>query len=248
MHVYLHPSFSVLDHVTIFVAYDGKWEYDGKDWFFKNCKSLIMVVPKRITLSEITHILNKQFEVNKELHHLKLEVHYKTGSIWFPITEIRNNQDLSVFISEASKAKLPLCVTRLDDADAKVVGERRKDDVTLFVAYNGKWEYDGKEWFFKNSKSLVLVVPKYITLPQITDILNKQLEVDKKLYHLKLEVHYRTGSHWFPVTQIQNNQDLSVFISETSKAKLPLCVTRLDNVYAHVGEKRKATQLIRSKY
>ncbi|GKG48354.1 hypothetical protein Tco_0510239, partial [Tanacetum coccineum] len=38
-------------------------------------------------------------------------------------------------------------------------------------------------------------------------------------------VHYRTGSPWFPVTEIENDKDLSVFISETSKTKLPLCVT-----------------------
>ena len=121
MHVYLHPSFSVVDHVTVFVAYNGKWEYDRKEWFFKNSKSSIMVVPKHITLSEITDILYKQLKVDKKLYRLKLEVHYRTGSPWFPVTEIQNNQDLSVFISVTSKTKLPLCVTQLYDEFANVV-------------------------------------------------------------------------------------------------------------------------------
>ncbi|GJW57405.1 hypothetical protein Tco_0104136 [Tanacetum coccineum] len=352
MHVYLHLSFSVLDHVTLFVAYDGEWEYDGKEWFFKNSESSIVVVPKRITLSEISDILYKQFKVNKELYHFKLEVHYRTGSPWFPVTKIQNNKDLSVFISETSKTRLPLCVTRLKkdetdvgeesrkdyvtvcvayngewdhygkegffensksstifvpkhitlleikdilhehldvdkklyylvlgavdgptsegfsafwydgqlsklisetsktklplcvkraldrDAYKEVAGERRKDYVTVFVAYNGKWEYDGKEQFYKDSRGSQLVVSEHIKLSEITDILNEVFHVDKKLDRLILEVHYRTGSPWYPVTRIYNDLDLSVFISETSKTKVPLCVTRL-TVGIQVAEDRQ---------
>nr|GEY30483.1 ankyrin repeat family protein [Tanacetum cinerariifolium] len=35
---------------------------------------------------------------------------------------------------------------------SNIKNEIKEDHVTLFVAYDGKWEYDGKEWFFKNSK------------------------------------------------------------------------------------------------
>nr|GEY50605.1 ankyrin repeat family protein [Tanacetum cinerariifolium] len=104
----------------------------------------------------------------------------------------------------------------------------QKHHVTLFVAYDGKWEYDDKEWFFKNSEGSMLVVPKHITLSEITDILYAKFDVDKFLYHLMLEVHW-IGSPWYPSIKIQNDKDLSVFISETSKTKLPLCVTRLEN-------------------
>ncbi|GJR45346.1 ankyrin repeat family protein [Tanacetum coccineum] len=339
------------DDVTVFVAYDGKWEYDNKEWFFENSESSIMDVPKRITLSKITDILNKQFDVNKELFRLKLEVHYRTGSPWFPVTEIQNDKGLSVFISETSKTRLPLCVSRslawdvrerrkdyatvfvaynghwefdckkwaiyknfksstifvpkhitlLEindilyehlDVDKKsyrlkleidhesesywhgaeiqsdfdlssfisktsetkfllcvtqnvaissdVAGERRKDRVTIFVAYNGHWEYDGKEWLFENSKSSIMVVSKRITLSEITNLLKEQLSHNKMFGRLILEVHYRTGSPWYPVTEIQNNEDLSVFISETSKTKLPLCVTRVvDRAAFAEQEKRK---------
>ncbi|GJT34828.1 ankyrin repeat family protein [Tanacetum coccineum] len=343
------------DDVTLFVAYDGEWEYDSKEWSFENSKSSIMVVPKRITLSEITGILNKQFKVNAELYELKLEVHYRTtGSPWFPVTEIQNNKDLSVFISETSKTRLPLCVSRSLDwyaysygkrskdrvtvfvayneeweeyhvrelffensksstifvpkhitlseitdiiyehlyVDKKLdrlkltaargdiscrwfdkiendhdlsmfisetsktklplcvsrllawpheyhVGERKKDPVTVFVAYNGKWEYDGKEWFFKDSRGSQLVVSKHIKLSEITHILSNEFVVLTQFYRLKLEVHYRTGSPWFPVTEIRNDQDLSVFISETSKTKLPLCVTLLKNYVPDVDEEKR---------
>ncbi|PWA71150.1 ankyrin repeat family protein [Artemisia annua] len=113
-----------------------------------------------------------------------------------------------------------------------------EDHAIVFVAYNGKWEYDGKEWFFKNSRSSIMVVPKHVTLSEITGILYKQLKVNKKLYRLKLEVHYRTGSPWFPVTEIQNNQDLLVFISVTSKTKLPLCVTQIYDEFTNVVQDR----------
>ncbi|PWA81682.1 ankyrin repeat family protein [Artemisia annua] len=113
-----------------------------------------------------------------------------------------------------------------------------EDHAIVFVAYNGKWEYDDKEWFFKNSRSSIMVVPKHVTLTEITGILYKQLKVNKKLYRLKLEVHYRTGSPWFPVTEIQNNQDLSVFISVTSKTKLPLCVTQIYDEFTNVVQDR----------
>nr|GEY39000.1 ankyrin repeat family protein [Tanacetum cinerariifolium] len=73
----------------------------------------------------------------------------------------------------------------------------------------------------------MLVVPKHITLSDMIDILYEEFHVDKLLYRLMLEVHYRTESPWFPVIEIQNDNDLSVFISETSKTKLPLCVSRL---------------------
>ncbi|GKA38174.1 hypothetical protein Tco_0730725, partial [Tanacetum coccineum] len=102
----------------------------------------------------------------------------------------------------------------------------QEDDVTLFVAYDGKWEYDSKEWFFESSKCSVMVIPKHITLSEITDTLIKQFNVNKELYRLKLNVHYIPGSPWFHVTEIQNVKDLSVFISETSKTRLPLCVSR----------------------
>nr|GEY08595.1 ankyrin repeat family protein [Tanacetum cinerariifolium] len=230
------------DDVTLFVAYDGKWEYDNKEWFFENSKSSTIDIPKRITLSEITDILNKQFKVNKELYHLKLEVHYRTGSPWFPVTEIQNDKDLSVFISETSKTRLPLCVSRslvwYAQAD-KVDEERRKDYATVFVEYNGKWYYDGKEWFFKNSKSSTIFVPKRITLSEITNILYEHLEVDKKLYRFDLKVQHGTE---YP-SQIKNNQDLSAFISKTSETKLSLFVTRIYDYQMSsdvAGEKRKA--------
>ncbi|PWA65999.1 ankyrin repeat-containing domain, PGG domain, Gag-polypeptide of LTR copia-type [Artemisia annua] len=224
------------DHVTVFVAYNGNWEYDRKEWFFENSKSSIMVVPKRITLLEITDILHKQLKVNKEGYRLKLEVHYRTGSPWFPVTEIQNDQDLLVFISETSKTRLPLCVTRIHDDEissdddkisARIDEERQKDHVRLLVAYNGKWRWDGKKWLFENSKGSIMVVSKYVTMSQITGRLYRKYFVDQSSYYLKLEVHYRGGSPWFPVTEIQNNQDLSVFISESWKTKLPLCVTRV---------------------
>ncbi|PWA38119.1 hypothetical protein CTI12_AA585010 [Artemisia annua] len=112
------------------------------------------------------------------------------------------------------------------------------DHVTIFVAYNGKWEYYRKEWFFVDFKSSIMVVPKHVTLSEITDILHKQFEADKEFCSLKLEVNYRTGSPWFPVTEIQNDQDLWVFISETLKTKLPLCVTRVYK-FANVEEERR---------
>ncbi|PWA53839.1 ankyrin repeat-containing domain, PGG domain, Gag-polypeptide of LTR copia-type [Artemisia annua] len=118
-----------------------------------------------------------------------------------------------------------------------------EDDVAVFVAYNGKWEYEDKEWFFKNSRSSMIVVSKHITLSEITDNLIKQFKVDKEFYRLKLEVHYRTGSPWFPVIEIQNNQDLSVFISETSKTKLPLCVTRLDNKFENAVQYKDSSDV-----
>lgn len=130
MHVYLHPLFSVVDHVTVFVAYNGKWEYDRKKWFFENSKSSIMVVPKHITFSEITDILHQQLKVNKRFYRLKLEVNYRTGSSpWFPVIEVKNNQDLSVFISETAKTRLPLCVTRLDEKFANVVQDKLSSGV-----------------------------------------------------------------------------------------------------------------------
>nr|GEX07667.1 reverse transcriptase domain-containing protein [Tanacetum cinerariifolium] len=86
-------------------------------------------VPKHITLSEIRDILNNNFNVNKKLSRLKFEVHYRTGSPWFPIIEIRNDRDLSQFISETSKTKVPLCVTRLDQDYVPDFDEERRKDV-----------------------------------------------------------------------------------------------------------------------
>ncbi|GKA35080.1 hypothetical protein Tco_0721571 [Tanacetum coccineum] len=128
------------DDVTLFVAYDGKWEYDNKEWFFENSKSSTMDVPKRITLSEITDKLYKQFKINKELYHLKLEVHYRTtGSPWFP--EIQNEKDLSVFISETSKTRHPLCVSRSLAWDAQVSSNRRSKKK---LAWDAQLEIDGE--------------------------------------------------------------------------------------------------------
>nr|GEZ94975.1 ankyrin repeat family protein [Tanacetum cinerariifolium] len=212
------------DYATVFVEYNGKWDYDGNKCFFKNSKSSTIFVPKRITLLEIFDILYEHLEVDKKLYCFDLKVQHGTK---YP-SQIKNNQDLSVFISKTSETKLSLFVTRMYDhqMSSDVAGERRKDHVTLFVVYDGKWEYDNKEWFFKNSKGSMLVVPKHITLSEITDILYDKFNVNKLLYHLMLEVHW-IGSPWYPVIKIKNDKDLSVFISETSKTKLPLCVTWL---------------------
>ncbi|GKF13923.1 hypothetical protein Tco_0055385, partial [Tanacetum coccineum] len=126
MHVYLHQSFSVLDSLTVFVAYNGKWEYDDKEWFFKNSKSETIFVPKHITLSDIIDILSDKFKVDEKLYRLKLEVHYRTGSPWFPVTHIFKDEHLSVFISETSKTKVPLCVTRLKKEEETDVDEERR--------------------------------------------------------------------------------------------------------------------------
>nr|GEW88380.1 ankyrin repeat family protein [Tanacetum cinerariifolium] len=114
------------DHVTVFVAYDEKWEYDGKEWFFKNSKGSMLVVPKHITLSEMTDILHDKICVNKLLYRLKLEVHW-TGSPWFPVIEIQNDKDHSVFISETLKKELPLCVTRLKKDKTDVINQLKKN-------------------------------------------------------------------------------------------------------------------------
>ena len=108
---YLHASFSLLDQVRIFVAYDGKWEWDGKEWLFKDSKGSIMAVSKYVTLSQITDILCTKFDVDQDSYGLKLEVYYRVGFPWFPIIEIKCDEDLSLFISESSITKLPLCVT-----------------------------------------------------------------------------------------------------------------------------------------
>ncbi|GKA54052.1 hypothetical protein Tco_0753001 [Tanacetum coccineum] len=174
---------------------------------------------------------NNSFEVYPALKK-KTKVNYTTtGSRWFPVTEIQNDKDLSVFISETSKTRLPLCVSRslAWDAQAEVDGERRKDNVTVFIAYDGKWEYDDdkERMIFKNSKSSTIFVPRCITLSEITDILYEHLDVDKKLYRLKLEVNHETERHRLSRIKIQSDFDLSEFISETSETKLLLCVTRI---------------------
>ena len=53
-----------------------------------------------------------------------------------------------------------------------------------------------------------------------------------------MEVHYRVGSPWFPIIEIECDEDLSLFISESSKTKLPLCVTPVlkDDVAEGVGQ------------
>ncbi|GJY05162.1 hypothetical protein Tco_0371102 [Tanacetum coccineum] len=234
------------DRVTLFVAYDGKWEYDSKEWIFKNSKGSMFVVPKHITLSEINEILYDKFYVNKWLYRLKLEVHW-TGSPWFPLVEIQNDKDLSVFISETSKKELPLCVTRLKKDETDVDEERRKDYANVFVAYNGKWEKDDKErMIFKNSKSSTIFVTRCITLSEITDILYEHLDVDKKLYRLKLEVNHETEGHRLSGIKIQSDFDLSEFISETSETKLLLCVTRIYDAISSddAGERPKGTVTI----
>ncbi|PWA83261.1 ankyrin repeat family protein [Artemisia annua] len=115
---------------------------------------------------------------------------------------------------------------------------RPRDHVRVFVAYNGKWKWDGKEWLFENSKGSLMVVSKYVTLSQITDILNTKFNVDQDSCGLKLEVHYRFGSPWFPIIEIEDDHDISAFISESSKTKLPLCVTPVlkDDVAEGVGQ------------
>ncbi|GKA96858.1 hypothetical protein Tco_0818953 [Tanacetum coccineum] len=123
VHVNLHPSFSVLDYATVFVEYNGVWEYDGKEWFFRNSKSSTIFLPKHITLSEIIDILYEHLDVNKKLYRFNLEVQH---GIEYP-SKIEYNQDLSVFISETLETKLPLCVTRIyDEISSEVAGERRK--------------------------------------------------------------------------------------------------------------------------
>nr|GFB98872.1 hypothetical protein [Tanacetum cinerariifolium] len=147
------------------------------------------------------------------------------------------------FISETSKTRLPLCVSRslAWDAQAEVDGERRKDYATVFVAYNGTWELDEKGLIFKNSKSSTIFVPKRITLSDTTDILYKHLDVDKKLYRLKLEVNNETEWYRLCGNEIQNDFDLLEFISKTSETKLLLCVTQIyDAISSDVaGERRK---------
>nr|GFC21730.1 ankyrin repeat family protein [Tanacetum cinerariifolium] len=72
-----------------------------------------------------------------------------------------------------------------------------------------------------------MLVSKDITLSQITDILIRELDVLEKKFRLKLEVQYKVGSLDFPIIEIEDDDDLLVFISETLKTKIPLCVTRV---------------------
>ncbi|GKA52231.1 ankyrin repeat family protein [Tanacetum coccineum] len=118
---YLHASFPLLEHVPVFVAYNGKWEWEGKELLFMESKGSIMVVSKYVTLSQITDILCTKFDVDRDSRGLKLEVYYRIG---FPIIEIECDEDLSLFISESSKTKLLLCVTVVLKADvAEGVGQ-----------------------------------------------------------------------------------------------------------------------------
>ena len=125
---YLHALFPLLDHVTLFVAFGGKWELDGKEWLFKESKGSIMVVSKYVTLSQITDILCVKFDVDQDSYGLKLEVFYKVG---FPIIEIECDEDLSLFISKSSKTELLLCVTavRKDDVAGGVGEEENNPDI-----------------------------------------------------------------------------------------------------------------------
>ncbi|GKB09506.1 ankyrin repeat family protein, partial [Tanacetum coccineum] len=110
-----------LEHVPVFVAYNGKWEWEGKELLFMESKGSIMVVSKYVTLSQITDILCTKFDVDRDSRGLKLEVYYRIG---FPIIEIECDEDLSLFISESSKTKLLLCVTVVLKADvAEGVGQ-----------------------------------------------------------------------------------------------------------------------------
>nr|GEX04079.1 ankyrin repeat family protein [Tanacetum cinerariifolium] len=86
-------------------------------------------------------------------------------------TTIGSNINTEDTISNNNDIKEGMCST----SDNNNISE---DDVTLFVAYDGKWEYDNKEWFFENSKSSTMDVPKRITLSEISDNLYKQFKVD----------------------------------------------------------------------
>nr|GEY68047.1 ankyrin repeat family protein [Tanacetum cinerariifolium] len=212
------------DDVTLFVAYDGEWEYDSKEWFFQNSKCSVMVVPKHITLSETTDTLIKQFKVNKELYHLKLEVHYRTGSPWFHVTEIQNDKDLSVFISETSKTSLPLCVSRslVWDAQAEVDGERRKDYATVFVEFNGEWEYEDKERIiFKNSESSTIFVPKRITLSEIFDVLYKHLHKLRKQNFVYVSPRLLEKDEKEPLQSLSRTEENGNITAKNGSSKIP---------------------------
>nr|GFA10067.1 hypothetical protein [Tanacetum cinerariifolium] len=157
---------------------------------------------------------------------------------------INHEDDVTLFVAYDGEWEYDSkeCRSLVWDAQAEIDGERRKYYATVFVKFNGEWEYEDEERIiFKNFESSTIFVPKRITLSEIFDILHKHLHVNKKLYSFNLEVQHGTEDP----SEIENNQDLSAFISETSETKLPLCVTRIyDHISSQVaGERREGLSI-----
>ena len=100
--------------------------------------------------------------------------------------------------------------------------------VSVFVAFNGVWELENRDWIFRDAENQVLPVEKGVTYEQLLDILYDELEVDKCVHDLKIEVLYTCLSQSVKPTVIKNDRHVRAFIGLASKfveKLIPLCVT-----------------------
>ena len=58
--------------------------------------------------------------------------------------------------------------------------------VPVYVAFDGNWEMEDRNWVYKDAKSQVILVEKNVTYEQLKAILYGELQLDSSVYEIKL--------------------------------------------------------------
>ncbi|GJS25417.1 ankyrin repeat family protein [Tanacetum coccineum] len=107
------------------------------------------------------------------------------------------------------------------------------EERSVFVAYNGKWEWEGKELLFMESKGSIMVVSKYVTLSQITDILCTKFDVDRDSRGLKLEADVvKELDKWRSILILIEESHMAPREDDTAKNRLIKAIRKNDWVKA----------------
>lgn len=115
--------------------------------------------------------------------------------------------------------------------------------VRILISYEGQWRTTQGHWSFNGQKTKGMIVSKDLTYDELVEILGHSLMVDESQYDLDMRFLVDSGFSMAPV-EIQNNEDVNFFISETSSkdsSRYPLCITLLKK---DVGQGRDLARLV----
>ena len=115
--------------------------------------------------------------------------------------------------------------------------------VRVLISYEGQWRTTQGRWSFNGQKAKGMIVSKDITYDELVERLGHSLMVDESQYDLDMRFLVDSGIPMAPV-EIQNNEDVNFFISETSSKgnpRYPLCITLLKK---DVGQGRDLARLV----
>ena len=105
--------------------------------------------------------------------------------------------------------------------------------VPVYVAFDGNWEMEDRNWVYKDAKSQVILVEKNVTYEQLKAILYGELELDSSVYEIKLEVRYECPGTGCMPTVLTADKHVHAFITTSSRSvekMIPLCVTPVKKV------------------